>query len=641
MNAGSASVSPKQTDDILQIPDLVDRRLAVPSENILELQVDLFEPLPASSERSVIDITGHSAKIPPPVKSQLIKCPTGVPTWVHQYVYSADEINGATTDQRNFYMFFRDAFARGIYYDIEGNSNYSFILLFDIVDGYNVGDNLKVVKGYLDKLGELFPRTKPYIRSSLIRRMKELGDSVGLAAFGDESVGNRDSYYNPYAYGPWGFGSSRKERLGLTGAEVKLLDRLTYPTNNFLGIQHCCDQVIRLFLRTEKRLAAKYKRVGTDVVTVFDELADTIARKEHRFQKGSYNYKYSVQSGPSELHTLIFKYCENSVREAYGHKRKLDTKFYKKDIPVAEVEEKLLTHLRPIIAAEIESILAPDHDTELLLNAQNPARWKMKFERIISGSSGAGSQIVRQIHSLAAANKNNPAIENIFFESAKALAPHDKQAALEMYLYYIHYDLQSIKFDDRKLPKNVQKSLFPTEQHLVDFESIVARLVASRDLKSALTAVADFYTPKRKQIKLDPRAIADARHKHSGTVDLLNEYLVDGDEDDNESGGSTDELDDDSLLELPDFHNEGTKPILSSVELSSLQLSLLKAFAGSGFSMSHIEIDEFARENAVFRNQLVDSINEICFEKLDDVLIEEEDEGYVIAENYYRLIIQI
>jgi hypothetical protein len=67
-------------------------------------------------------------------------------------------------------------------------------------------------------------------------------------------------------------------------------------------------------------------------------------------------------------------------------------------------------------------------------------------------------QIVRQIHSLAAANKNNPAIENIFFESTKAIAPHDKKAALGVYLYYIHHDIQSIKFDNRKLPKNVQKS---------------------------------------------------------------------------------------------------------------------------------------------------------------------------------------
>ena len=46
-----------------------------------------------------------------------------------------------------------------------------------------------------------------------------------------------------------------------------------------------------------------------------------------------------------------------------------------------------------------------------------------------------------------------------------------------------------------------------------------------------------------------------------------------------------------------------------------------------------------AKERGVFKNQLIDSINEACFETIDDVLIEEEEENYVIYEHYYQNIL--
>jgi hypothetical protein len=42
----------------------------------------------------------------------------------------------------------------------------------------------------------------------------------------------------------------------------------------------------------------------------------------------------------------------------------------------------------------------------------------------------------------------------------------------------------------------------------------------------------------------------------------------------------------------------------------------------------------------MFRNQLIESINESCFETLDDILIEEEEDYYQINESYYKQILQ-
>jgi hypothetical protein len=105
-----------------------------PNENILELP-DM--PVKPPSDESIIDVTGMTGEISGASHDQtLIKFPGGVPPWQHQYVYSASELQQASAPQKAFYMQFRSEFVKGNYYDLEGNSNYAFILLFDLVDSY-------------------------------------------------------------------------------------------------------------------------------------------------------------------------------------------------------------------------------------------------------------------------------------------------------------------------------------------------------------------------------------------------------------------------------------------------------------------------------------------------------------------------
>jgi hypothetical protein len=40
----------------------------------------------------------------------------------------------------------------------------------------------------------------------------------------------------------------------------------------------------------------------------------------------------------------------------------------------------------------------------------------------------------------------------------------------------------------------------------------------------------------------------------------------------------------------------------------------------------------------LFPGGLIESINESCYEKLDDLLIEEEDENYIMNPGYYQII---
>jgi len=73
--------------------------------------------------------------------------------------------------------------------------------------------------------------------------------------------------------------------------------------------------------------------------------------------------------------------------------------------------------------------------------------------------------------------------------------------------------------------------------------------------------------------------------------------------------------------------------------LTAVQSELLMQFEKSGFLVPQDEVETFAKARGLFRNQLVESINEVCYEIIDDVLIEEDSEDYAILESYYRTII--
>ena len=78
----------------------------------------------------------------------------------------------------------------------------------------------------------------------------------------------------------------------------------------------------------------------------------------------------------------------------------------------------------------------------------------------------------------------------------------------------------------------------------------------------------------------------------------------------------------------------------SVLRLTEINSTALEYFEKSNFSISKLELEAFAKSKGVFKNQLIESINEACYEFLDDVLIEEEDEHYTIntdwRSTYYR-----
>lgn len=587
------------------------------------------------NDDSIIDVTDQSYRINS--NSNLKKYSNDVPYWAHHYVYSYSEINSATSEQKKFYSIFKNSFLNGEYFDLEGNTNYAFILLFDLLNEYDNHKDIPKLESQLKILGQCYPKTKSYGVSFLIQKMEANGDSDGVSRLRAE---DRYSYQNYYTDYDWKLGSKYKTRLNLNEDEVKLLNLLWFPNTNFCDIEFCCLEVSKLYLELISNLKLKFIDEGSTLDKAFSEIGLLDVGKHTNFREDSVYNKYTFESNIKVYFSNLFKHCENAVREYYGHKRKVNTDIiFSNAVSKTEYEKKIITKVNVLIPLLISKVTPPDEATEIELYSKNTTRWKIKFEELITNYKGKSKEFIDSIITLGKVNKKNPSIENIFFEASKFIAKYDKESALSLYVYYLYHDLKSSTFDNKQLTKTIQKSLFKTNEQLHDFEIIVSELIKDKDLDKALKGVSKVYEIKRKKIQLNTASIKEVQQQHSGTVELLNEYLKDDFEDENTSIKSQEISNEEIKIEITQKSEEvHQSAFVSELTFSEIHTTALELFAKSNFSVPQSELELFAKSKGIFKNQLVESINDTCYDFLDDVLIEEEDDYYTINRNYYQTI---
>jgi len=588
------------------------------------------------NDDSIIDVTDQSYRINS--NSNLKKYSSGVPYWAHHYVYSYSEINSASSEQKKFYAIFKNSFLNGEYFDLEGNTNYAFILLFDLLIEFDNHKDISKLESQLKILGQCYPKTKSYGVSFLIQKMEANGDSDGVSRLRAEDRYSYQNYNTDYDY--WRLGSKYKTKLKLNDEEVKLLNKLWYPSNNFCSVEYCCVEILKLYITVIEELKASYIAEGTTIDAQFLAVADVIARKHFKYKNGSQNYKYCIETTTNEFYSHIFKHCENAVREYYGHKRKINTDtYYTTAEAKTEFETKIISKVSGLLPVLISKVSVPDEATDIELYSQNTNRWKIKFEELTTRYNEKPEEFIDSIVALGKLNKKNPSIENIFFEASKFIAKYDKESALSLYVHYLFHDLKSATFDNKQLTKTIQKSLFKTNEQLHDFEIIVSELIKDKDLEKALKNVSKVYEVKRKKIKLDTTSIKEVQQQHSGTVELLNEYLKDDFEDENNSIKSQEINNEEIKIEITQKSEEAShSAFVRDLTFSPIHISALELFSKSNFSIPQSELEIFAKSKGIFKNQLIESINETCYDFLDDVLIEEEDDYYTINTNYFQRI---
>jgi hypothetical protein len=111
----------------------------------------------------------HFARVLKPTEElSLAQYEDNVPFWSMMYVTSHQAIRLGDNNQRRFYKEFKKRFLEGEFLDIKGNSNYAFILLFEIASIFKEDRDLEKLQSSMINLGNNYPKTSIYIPRVLI-----------------------------------------------------------------------------------------------------------------------------------------------------------------------------------------------------------------------------------------------------------------------------------------------------------------------------------------------------------------------------------------------------------------------------------------------------------------------------------------
>ncbi len=436
-------------------------------------------------------------------------------------------------------------------------------------------------------------------------------------------------------------GKKYSRKLNLNDDQVRMLDKMSFSGNVFNEIEYCRVQILKQFLRAVEFLYQNCVPVNRSYPTVIDELSEIIVCLRYNYKKESLNYSYTYDSVQTEIFNHILKLCENNVREVYAIKRKIGTEFNYNEPDILHLyNKKIVSQLEIFLAGNQHQILDADYKTNIILNENNTNRWKAKFDLIKEDYSNP-SAFEREIFRLTEINVKNPSVDAIFFEASKFVAEYDKNCALRLYIRYLERNLNSPKFDHRQLNKNIQKNLFSTKEQLTDFESIVNNFLADKNLETAIEKVDQLYHPKRKRITIDQEAIKNIQAQHSETADILGQILNSDDQEEEMTVRTAETFTTQELMiTIPQQMQEPQSPkYMNELNLTDIQREILDLFEKQSFNILQCELGDYIKTKGLFIGSTIDSINECCFEILDDILIEEEDEYFIINTNYYKKLL--
>ncbi len=581
---------------------------------------------------SIIDVTGLSFTINSSIV--LNKYILDIPEWKNQYIYSFSEINQASDNQKEFYNIFKNSFTNGIYYDLFKNTNYAFVLINDFKSDYEKDKNLLKLENQVKKVWEIYPDTKPY--GDLILKQKK--EEISASSLNNINTYSNDNFNNEY----WKLGDKYKSKLNLSSVEINLLNKLTNPNDNFGSIEFCLLEVCKIYLAVFSDLNIFLTENSRSLEEELMVIADTIARKDFRYRKGSQNYNYCTKRiATDEFFVHIFKRCDKALREYFDikGKRNTDTYFINSNNNI-ELFNNIISKVDDSIDSLILKVNKPTKEVEIELNSHFTTRWRIRYDEIINNYANNPTHFVESIIELGNFNIKNPSIQNIYFDASKFICKSDKESSIQFYLYYLYYDLKSPVIKNKPLTKYMHTSLFSSKEQLINFEKIVSELIKDKDLNKALKQIPEIYKVKRKKIQFNNATIKDTIEQHSVTVYLLNEYLRDDFEDENNTIKSKEISSEEIQIEITQKNEEDHQSsFISELTFTAIHTTTLELFEKSNFSISQNELEVFAKSKGVFKNQLIESINDTCYEFLDDVLIEEEDDYYTINTDYFQRIL--
>ena len=434
-------------------------------------------------------------------------------------------------------------------------------------------------------------------------------------------------------------GNKYRKKMNLNDEQCLLLDSLSFNNNVFNEIEYCRVQILKQFLRAIDFLYKNCTPVNRAYSTVIQELTEIIIVLEYNYKSDSLNYKYTSDSIFSDILNHILKLCENNVRDHYDIKRKINSDFkYTKPEILDKFNKKVVSQITSFLDSNQHLILEADYRTNLILNESNTNRWKTKFEIIRSNFINVVS-FESEISRLAEVNAKNPSLDSLFFEASKFISSYDRNSALRLYIQYVDKDLNSQKFDKKLLNKSIQKSLFNSPEQFDDFENIINEFVQHRDLNLSIEKLDRLYLPKRKKIKIDTQVIEQVKKLDSEIAQKLGELLSEEDENQANSQLIDDQTTVNIAIVISNVLPDQITKYLPGLNLNEVQRDVLDLFEKNSFTILNSDFSDYAKSRQLFSGATIESINEKCFELLDDLLIEEEDDYFTINQDYFKKLL--
>lgn len=201
--------------------------------------------------------------------------------------------------------------------------------------------------------------------------------------------------------------------------------------------------------------------------------------------------------------------------------------------------------------------------------------------------------------------------------------------ALKLYLHYL-----TVKSSSPTYKYSEQRVTFNNQAKKQAFTNICEQLMHDDDLDNAFAQLDEFLhttfpedpepepsPPLRKKIRLNVSSIQQAKTKQKEVARLLGEYL---NEEDIENNISAD---------FPSAH-------IMPDNTNSNQGELFQLFCSNAFRLSMEEMNGFAQLRGLFTESFIESINDQYYNTLDDLLIEEDEDTYILNREYLERIIK-
>ncbi len=239
--------------------------------------------------------------------------------------------------------------------------------------------------------------------------------------------------------------------------------------------------------------------------------------------------------------------------------------------------------------------------------------WKTKYNTLTENFNLQQVEtFYNEICKLAQRYKYPPNARSISYQF---LAKQNSNYALLLYLQYLHVKTDKTDFRHKKVSEEYKKILFRNKTQISKFQQLCDELKTNRDLEQVINDTKRYFRINRREISLNAKSIKEVGREHTQTAALLGKYLEDEPE----------------IMEK----KEAT-PVLQENETN--EAALFRLFEQHHFTLNKKEIDDFAQQKGVFAGSLIQQINETYYETLDDLLIEEDDDNYILNEPYYESI---